>query len=240
MVRGPGRRLLVAAFAALVAARVVAATDDAPHAGHPSILQRFLSLDDSAPVTYRALRHLEAGNEKHNMSAWMDVWTEVDASGFHYRVVAEEGSDAIRARVFRDTLEAERKLFASGSSEAASVTPENYLFEDRGAVSDGLAALAIKARRRDVLLVDGAIFLRPDDGELLKMEGDLAKPPSFWTRYVRIVRRFQRFAGVRLPVSLDAVASVRFFGHSTFRAVYEYETVNAERVGTPQLRAAAR
>jgi hypothetical protein len=72
------------------------------------------------------------------------------------------------------------------------------------------------------------------------MEGDLAKAPSFWTRRVRIVRNFQRFAGIRMPVSLDAVANVRWFGQSTFRAVYEYETVNAERVGTPQLRAASR
>jgi hypothetical protein len=72
------------------------------------------------------------------------------------------------------------------------------------------------------------------------MEGELAKSPSFWTRHVRIVRHFKRFAGVRMPVSLDAVANVRFAGESTFRMVYEYETVNAERVGTPQIRAAVR
>src|SRR5437763_1752733 len=84
-----------------------------------------------------------------------------------------------------------------------------------------IAALSIKPRRKDVLLVDGSIFLRPGDGELLKMEGDLAKAPSFWTRRVRIVRHFQRFAGIRMPVSLDAVANVRWFGQSTFRAVYE-------------------
>src|SRR4029078_10924591 len=97
-----------------------------------------------------------------------------------------------------------------------------------------------KLRGKDLLLFDGSISLRPGDGELLKMEGDLAKAPSFWTRRVRIVRHFQRFAGVRMPVSLDAVANVRWFRQSSFRAVYEYETVNAERVGTPQLRAASR
>jgi hypothetical protein len=74
----------------------------------------------------------------------------------------------------------------------------------------------------------------------MRMEGSLAKPPSFWTRHVRIVREFRRFAGVRMPVRLEAVANIRFVGPSTFRAVYEYETVNAARVGTPQLRAASR
>src|SRR5262249_18893382 len=169
-----------------------------------------------------------------------DVWTETDASGFRYRIMAEEGSESIRSRVFRDSLEAERKLWAQNASDAASVSPANYTFEDGGALADGLAALTIKPRRKDVLLVDGSIFLRPDDGELLKIEGDLAKSPSFWTRRVRIVKQFQRLAGYRIPVSIDAVAHVRLFGTSTFHAVYEYETVNAERVGTPQLRAAAR
>ena len=240
MERGLSRSVLVASIAALAVAHVLAATPtDAPGAAGP-ILQRFLSLSDPAPTSYRALRHLEARNDKFDMSAWMDVWTEIDASGFKYHIVAEEGSDTIRTRVFRETLETERRMWASASADAGSVTPANYIFDDRGAVADGLAALTIKPRRKDILLVDGAIFLRPEDGELLKLEGDLAKPPSFWTRRVRIVRHFQRFAGVRMPVSLDAVANLRFFGQSTFRAAYEYETVNAERVGTPQLRAAAR
>jgi hypothetical protein len=141
--------------------------------------------------------------------------------------------------VFREALEAERRIWASDAPAKASFTAANYTFEDRGQ-ADGLATLLVRPRRKDVLLIDGAIFLRSADGELLRTEGELAKPPSFWTQHVRIVRQFQRFAGVRMPISLDAVAHVRFAGPSSFRAVYEYETVNAERVGTPQLRAARR
>jgi hypothetical protein len=240
MGRGLSGSLPVVVVAAVMVAHAAAAARTDAIVSAPPILQRFLALGDPSPTSYRALRHLEARNEKFDMSAWMDVWTEIDASGFHYRIVREEGSDYIRSRVFRETLETERKMRATGAPDAASLTPDNYIFEDRGAVADGLAALNIKPRRKDVLLVDGSIFLRPDDGELLKMEGDLAKPPSFWTRHVRIVRHFQRFAGIRMPVSLDAVANVRFFGQSTFHAAYEYETINAERVGTPQLRAASR
>ena len=240
MVRGLSRSMLVVSVIALVAAHVNAARSDEAGIAASPILERFLALGDPSPESYRALRHLEARNDKFNMSAWMDVWTESDASGFRYRIEREEGSDYIRNRVFRETLETERKMWAAGAPDAASLTPANYTFVEGGFQPDGLAALNIKPRRKDVLLVDGAIFLRPGDGELLKMEGDLAKPPSFWTRRVRIVRHFRRFAGVRMPVSLDAVANVRWFGQSSFRAVYEYETVNAERVGTPQLRAASR
>lgn len=206
----------------------------------PPLLQRFLAVDDPAPQQYRALRHLAAENSKFDLHAWMDVWTEADARGFRYQIVSEGGSDYIRSHVFREALETERKLSAAGAPGGASLTPVNYIFEDRGASLDGLASLGVKPRRRDVLLIDGAIFLRPGDAELVRVEGELAKPPSFWTRQVKIVRSFQRFAGVRLPVSIDAAANIRFAGHSTFRMTYEYETVNAERVGTPQLRASSR
>jgi hypothetical protein len=163
----------------------------------------------------------------------MDVWTEADAvNGFRYRVVAEGGSDYIRSRVFVATLDAERKMWASGEPDRAALTLDNYVFEDRGQ-SDGLAALRVRPRRKDLLLVEGSIFLRPDDGELVRIEGRLSKAPSFWTRQVEIIRRYQRFAGVRMPVALESVANVFIAGPSTFHMTYEYESVNGQRIGDP-------
>lgn len=240
MVRGLSRSLLAFSFVAPLFADVHAAKPAADDRASAPVLQRFLALDDPSPTECRALRHLEARNDKFDMRARMDVWTEIDTSGFRYRIVAEEGSDYIRSHVFRETLEAERKMWATNAATAAGLTPANYTFEDRGAWADGLSRLLVKPRRKDILLIDGAIFLRPTDGELLRMEGELAKQPSFWTRHVRIVRQFQRFAGVRMPVVVDASANILFFGQSSYHAVYEYETVNTERVGTPQLRAASR
>ena len=169
----------------------------------------------------------------------MDVWTEADASGFRYQIVAEEGSDSIRTRVFRETLKSERGMWASGAPDHAGFTSENYVFEDRGSRADGLAWLIVKPRRKDVLLVDGSIFLDPHDGDLVRLEGRLSKSPSFWARHVDIVRRYRRIAGVRMPVSLESVASVLIAGTSTFRMTYEYETINGHRVGDPQPRRAS-
>jgi hypothetical protein len=168
----------------------------------------------------------------------MDVWTEGDASGgFRYEVVAQEGSDYIRDHVLLATLEMERKMWASGTPDAAALSPANYTFEDGGPQSDGLASLIVKPKRKDVLLVNGSIFLNPDDGDLVRMEGFLSKPPSFWTRHVNIVRWYRRFAGVRMPVALESTANVRIAGASTFRMTYEYESINGQRVGSPELRA---
>lgn len=237
MPRGLSRTLLITPIAALLLVHAGAAAEHHAAQG-PSILERFLALDDPTPTQYRALRHLEANNDHFEKSAWMDVWTQADATGFTYQIVAEEGSDYIRSRVFRATLDTERHVWASGAPDRAGFTPENYSFEDRGTHSDGLVSLAVKPRRKDMLLVNGAIFLRPDDGELMRLEGELAKTPSFWTRRVQIVRHYQRFLGIRMPVALETTASVRIAGQSTFRMVYEYESINGQRIGNPQTRAA--
>src|SRR5262245_1599474 len=218
---------------------MLAAATAALRAETPAILQRFFAIDDPAPRSYRALRHLEAENGRFDSTAWMDVWTEADASGFRYHIVEEGGSDYIRTRVFRETLRSEHALWASGAPDRAGFTSQNYVFEDRGSCPDGLAWLTVKPRRKDVLLVDGSIFLDPHDGDLVRLEGRLSKSPSFWARHVDVVRRYRRIAGVRMPVSLESVASVLVAGTSTFRMTYEYEIINGQRVGDPQPRRAS-
>lgn len=235
MTRGLNRSLIVATAAALLLAHAAMNAAGAPN-GSPAILQRFLALDDPTPTQFRALRHLEARNDKFEKSAWMDVWTEADSSGFRYQVVCEDGSDAIRTKVFRASLDTERDMWSPGSPDGGALTPANYEFEDRGAQPDGLTSLAVKPRRKNVLLVEGSIFLNPDDGELVRMEGRLSKSPSFWTRRVEIIRRYQRIAGFRMPTALESVANVRIAGDSTFRMTYEYESINGQPVGHPQVR----
>jgi hypothetical protein len=206
----------------------------------PSPLERFLALADSPPTSYRALRHLDAHNDHFNSSAWMDVWTEADrVGGFRYEVVSEGGSGYIRTHVFIATLEKERKVWASATAHRIGLTTQNYVFEDRGEERNGLAWLTLKPRRKDVLLVEGSIFLRPDTGDLVQLEGRLSKSPSPWTRHVDIIRSYRRVAGVRMPVALESVATLLVAGRSTFRMSYEYETVNGRHVGSPRPRMTA-
>jgi hypothetical protein len=201
-----------------------------------AILQRFLEHPDPQPSAYRALRHLDAHNDHFGSTAWMDVWTEADHTGFRYEIAREGGSDYIRDHVFRKTLEAEQRLWASGAAAHGAVTPANYVFEERASEDDGLATLIVRPRRKDLLLVDGVIFIRPEDGELMRIEGTLAKTPSFWTRKVHITRWYERVAGIRMPQVVETVANVLIAGKSTFTMRYEYESMNDQKVGVPQLR----
>jgi hypothetical protein len=185
------------------------------------------------------LRHLEAKCEHFASAAWMDVWTEIDARGsMLYRIAAEGGSDYIRSKVFRGLLDAEQKAVNSGAPNRAGITLDNYVFDHQGA-EDGLALVGITPRRKDMLLVDGSILLRPADGELVRIEGRLSKAPSFWVRRVDIVRHYRRVGGISMPVGLESVANLLVAGRSTFRMIYEYESIDGRRIGNPQARIVA-
>jgi hypothetical protein len=167
----------------------------------------------------------------------MDAWTEFDeVHGLRFEIVAEGGSGYVRRRVLRAALEGEQRIWAAREPQRATLTAENYTFLDRGVGPEGLAAVAITPRRKDMLLVEGAIFVEPDEGDLRRIEGTLSKAPSFWTRRVEIVRRYERIGGVRVPVSIESVASILIAGRSMFRMTYEYETINGQHVGDPRPR----
>lgn len=223
-------------FAAGLAVACAVASVQASQPVTQTVLQRFLARGEEPPVEYRALRRLEAQNPKFKQSAWMIAWTEYDhVNGFRFQIVDEGGSSYIRSKVLRAALEGEQKIWANREPQKASFTHDNYLFDAGTAAADGLTSVGVTPKRRDVLLVEGAIFVQPSDGELSRIEGKLSKAPSFWTRRVDVVRRYERNGGVRVPVSIESVAHVLIAGRSTFKMTYEYETINGQHVGDPKI-----
>jgi hypothetical protein len=125
-------------------------------------------------------------------------------------------------------------MWADSEPQRAGFTHANYEFSDGGLSAEGLAWLRVKPRRQDVLLVEGFLFVEPEDGALARIEGKLSKAPSKWTRRVEIVKRYERVGDARVPVSTESVAHVFIAGRSTFRMTYDYETVNGVLVGSPR------
>ena len=179
---------------------------------------------------YRAFRRMHAWSERFNHEAWMDVLTELKNGKFEYRVVSERGSEMIRTRVMHAVLSREQEMINQGDSEKADLTPDNYDFTAAGRDADGSQFVQIKPRRKDSLLVDGRMVLTPDGRDLLRVEGRLAKNPSFWTSLVNIVRRYARLGGVRVPVSTESTAKVKFAGTAQLQISYDYETINGQPV----------
>jgi len=187
-----------------------------------------LSASDEPLISYRAFRRMHAQSERFNQEGWLDAWTELDASGFRYTIVSERGSEYVRNKVLKAVLQREQEIVADGADKAA-LTEDNYTFSEADE-QDGLRYVTLKPKRKDVMLVEGRMVLSADGADILRVEGKLAKNPSFWTSLVNVIRHFAKFDGVRVPVATESVAKVKFAGQSRLDVAYEYESINGRRV----------
>jgi hypothetical protein len=197
-----------------------------PAAVQPA-LERFLSRPDEPVTQYRARRTLEGHNGRFKMHGAIEAITALSADGrFSYSIVSETGSDYIRDKVLRPLLETEARVLASGDPSRSALTIENYDIGGGELAEPGIIKLFAKPRRKEVSLIDGAVFITSADSDLVRIEGKMAKNPSFWTSRVNLVRRYDRIGGVRVPVRLDSTAQIRFAGASSLSMVYDYEMIN--------------
>ena len=194
-----------------------------PPAG-PDVLARFLAANEHSLLSYEATRTLEVVARGGKMTALLTARTSLDVDkGFSFQVIDESGSGFLRSRVLHPVLEAEQEAKRRERGRAGALTAANYEFAVDAMTSDGLLRVGIKAKRKEELLMDGSILLTADTADLVQMEGLLVKRPSFWTRKVRIVRRYGRIARraraardilhrrhpVRRPVQLHDALQVR-------------------------------
>ena len=219
-----GFTLLLSAAAGVGAASTPAAE------GLPSgPAERFLAAREQPVTQYRAYRRMHARSERFNQEGWLEAWTELDQSGFHYTIVSETGSEYVRNKVLKAVLKREQELVADGECRRAEITADNYEFQ-AAPQTDGERHVILKPKRKDVLLVDGRMVLSEDGSDLLRVERRLSKNPSFWTGLVNVVRHYARLDGVRVPVSTESVAKVKIAGTSRLEVHYEYETINGRPV----------
>ncbi len=222
-------RLVCAALAltALVMPRMRAA-EPAEATSHS--FQQFLARE-SQSHRYRALRRLEA--ENRGRTAWLEAWTTFEpGESFHYEVVSEGGSPYIRSRVLRALLEGEKEALERGEPGRSALAAANYEFESEGLDPTGLVKVGLVPRRKEGVLVAGAMFLTPGDGELVRVEGRLARNPSFWVKHVDIVRSYARIGGAVVPVEMESRAQLRMLGPASMRMTYDYTEIDGQPVGT--------
>lgn len=161
-------------------------------------------------------------------SGWVEALTEFDPeAGLRYELLAEDGTGRVRGAL-KGVLDGERQATLPGKSAGAALTLENYEFQPGTMDENGLVALGVKPRRRDAALVDGTVFVTAESAELVRVEGRLARNPSFWTRSVDIVRRYERRAGHVVPVEVRSFADVKIAGLTEFVMRYEYESVDGQ------------
>jgi hypothetical protein len=132
--------------------------------------------------------------------------------------------------VLRAVLDGERDVIAKGETARSSLARSNYNFQGNGVDSDGLANVLLSPRRKERVLLSGTMFLRRLDGDLVRLQGRLAKSPSFWIKNVDIIRTYERIDGAVVPVALETKAQVRFLGAATLRMTYVYLAIDGQPI----------
>jgi hypothetical protein len=225
--------LAVGCLVAVPAERLSGAAADSARADAGAV-ERFINDIEKEPIPYQAIRRLEASISKLNESAWMEAFTEYTREGgFHYRVLSQGGSERIRNRALKGVLEGEKENTAQWRMGA--LTRENYEFNFDGRTPEGLIKVQLNPRRRDSRLLDGAAWLSPQSGELVRLEGRLSKSPSFWVRWVSVTRRYVPIRGTMMPAVMESTADVKIAGVSTFSMTYAYAAVDGQKIASPQV-----
>jgi hypothetical protein len=198
----------------------------------PSFEQVLAKSNAVTPPSYRALRRLEGGLSSQDKRGWLEAWTEFQPGrGFRYEVVREGGSEYVRNKIFRQMLETEQELIASGRRLRASLELKNYNFEDGGTTGDGLQRILLKPVKKSDGIVDGSALLDPRTGLVTMIQGRLVKSPSFWVRDVDVTWKFACVGGHIVPVEMTSTGRVRMFGRSNFRMTYEYVSIEGRPAG---------
>ena len=227
-----GAKLFLIALPMLTTAVAIAPRIQANAGDADDSIRQFLAQQKGQPA-YRALRRLEA--RSGDKQGWMEAMTTYSPqTGFDYAITAEGGSGVIRTKVLRAVLQGERETISQGETATAALVLANYTFEPMGVDDDGLANVLLSPRRKEPVLLAGTMFLQPADGDLVRLEGRLAKSPSFWLKTVDIIQKYERVHGVVVPVALESRAQLRVFGSATLRMTYEYSEIEGRQV-TSQL-----
>ena len=217
---------------ALAAATAVASGPAQQAVRSGALLDRFLAPDAQPLVSYRAFRHLAASTRNGKMTAWLDAWTSLDPQhGFTYEITKMDGSSIIQKHVLIKALETEQDAVQSLTNKTQSaLTPANYEFLDMSPLDGRMVRVNVKPRRSHVMLINGHLVIESDSADLVRVEGDLSKRPSFWTRHVHVVREYDRVGGVHVPISMKSTADVLIVGSSSFSMDYKYAEINGKPI----------
>jgi hypothetical protein len=216
---------IFAALALIIVGAAVMLARRAP--GDDELLDRFLK-HPSELHAYDAIRHLEAESLGHR--GWIDARTHYSPSeGFSFTVIDSGGSGIINNRVLRPILQREKEMIATGESSKSALDANNYDFAAGERDTDGKPRILLKPRRREETLIDGSVLVA-DTGDIIRLEGRLAKNPSFWVKRANVVRSYERIAGANVPVKLESVADMRLFGRATMTMTYRYSNIDGQKV----------
>jgi hypothetical protein len=183
-------------------------------------------------IEYQVHRKFYAENARFRQESILEVNTRFRSpSTFESEIVRSEGSQLIRERVFDKILEAEKEAGLKATRGEVAINPANYRFsllarQDCGGRS--CYALQITPKHKNKYSLNGRIWVDAEDGAIVRLQGEPAIRPSFWTLATEVERRYERISGVWLCVDMESASNIFVAGRSTLKINYDYVKIEME------------
>ena len=132
-----------------------------------------------------------------------------------YKIVKTKG-DSWGVKIVREVLSSETSSTRKEHSTEISRANYDFVFLRRQNFRDVPEyVLAIFPKRQDKHLLHGQIWVDASTFRIRRIEGLPARSPSFWLKNIHITLQFAQLGGMWVPVTFDAIATVRFLGQYT-------------------------
>jgi len=220
----------------LLFALMFAAQDIPDAAALPSadeVVAKMVQHDDerrAALQGYTGVRRYVLENPKYHKQAEMLVRMVYRKDGSkEFEIESCTGWGGARRHVFPRLLEAETEASRPGSPENSRMTPENYSFTMLGVDQvEGRKTyvLEVTPKKQKKYLMRGSIWVDAEDFAIVRMDGEPAKNPSFWTKSVHFGHRYQKVGPFWLAASDSSLTDARIFGPTELRIDYFDYVVN--------------
>lgn len=213
----------------------------------PSVIQRLEQAQRSAKpqVSYQVVRQYQL-SESNSSRVGSKVVAEVEyvPPDRETYVIQEHSGSSRGEQVVRRILDHETALVAAGpeSWSASLLTRDNYTFTNLGeGTLDGQSfyLLGITPKRKEKELIAGRAWIDERTFLIRRIEGELAKSPSWLLKKVNVQLDFSEVSGLWLQTAAEATADVRFSGSHTLQSQTldcRKTSVVAARTGPPNAR----
>lgn len=148
------------------------------------------------------------------------------------------GDGFVKTNVITRLLQSEVDHVEKANPEDTAVNFTNYKFYYKGMENIGgqdLHVFQVKPRRKSPGLFKGKFYLDVHTASLRRMEGKLAKSPSFFVKDLEFTQEFTDVDGFTFPTQLRSTAKARIIGRTLVGVVHRgYKVRVAESITATQ------
>lgn len=191
-----------------------------------SVIQRLEQAQRNAkpPVSYQVIRRYQLSESgRSDVSSSVVAEVEYSPPDRETYAIQERRGSSRGEQVVRRILDHESAMVAAdpASRSATLLTRDNYTFTNLGESMLGgtsFYVLGLVPKRKEKELIAGRAWVDKRTFLIRRIEGEMAKSPSWLLKKVYVRLDFSEVSGLWLQTALEATADVRFTGSQTLRA----------------------